>query len=86
MSALTDRATGLLEREPMTRRELESSLGTSQQRISEILRAVGAHVVGYKRAPKQGRPAPVYAIGEHEPMQSRQIGRVSSVWELGSRA
>jgi predicted ArsR family transcriptional regulator len=79
-----DRALRLLSFAPMTRAELESSLGTSQQRVSEILRAVGAHVVGYRRPPRQGRPAPLYAVGEHEASQSRPIGRVSSVWDLGA--
>jgi hypothetical protein len=80
------RAEQLLQQEPMTRVELEAELGASQQRVSEILRAVGAHVVGYKRAPRQGRPAPIYAIGEHEQWQCQPIGRVNSVWQLGSRA
>jgi hypothetical protein len=78
----------MLKREPMTRRELEAELGTSQQRISEILRAVGARVVGYQPPPKQGRPAPIYAIGEEQEVSREWVfGPVASVWAgLGSRA
>ncbi len=81
----TDRAAELLQQAPMTRFELESRLGTSQQRVSEILRALGAHVVGQELAPGKGRPAPIYAIGER-PAPSYSIGHVSSVWQLGSAA
>ncbi len=82
-----DRAAQMLSQEPLTRRELEGRLGTSQQRVSEILRAVGARVVGYRRAPRQGRPSPVYAIGEAaQASPRRSLGRICSVWELGSRA
>jgi predicted ArsR family transcriptional regulator len=79
------RAAQLLQQEPMTRHQLETSLGLSQQRVSEILRTVGAHVVGYKPAPRQGRPAPLYAVGETgQQGPRRSIGRVSSVWQLAS--
>lgn len=79
-----DRATQLLRDVPMTRYELQCELGTNQQRVSEVLRIVGAQVVFYKQPPKQGRPAPVYALGEVEAKPERlSIGRVSSVWQLG---
>lgn len=87
MTALTDRIRLLLEQEPLTRQELESRMGIAQQRASEVLRKVGAHVVGYKPAPRQGRPAPIYAIGETRPVsRGWSFGAVSSVFDLGSRA
>jgi predicted ArsR family transcriptional regulator len=83
-----DRAAELLQHEPMTRYELECRLGTSQQRACEIIRAVGAQVVGYAQPPKQGRPAPIYALVDVEPEAKPErrlaIGRVSSVWQLGA--
>lgn len=82
-----EHAEQLLKETPMMRYELQSSLNTSQQRVSEILRKVGAHVVGYERAPKQGRPAPIYAIGDLQPSsRGWQFGAVNSVWQLGARA
>jgi predicted ArsR family transcriptional regulator len=81
-----ERAAQLLEQEPLTRSELEQRLGTSQQRVSEILRKVGAHVVGYVQPPKQGRPAPLYSLEPQEASREWKFGRVSSVFDLGSRA
>lgn len=79
----TERAKQLLLQNPMTRFELECRLGTTQPRVSEILRSLGARVVGQERAPGKGRPAPIYALGE-QPQVSAHIGRVSSVWQLGT--
>lgn len=80
-----DRASEMLRREAMTRYELERRLNTSQQRVSEILRAVGAQIVGYEPPARQGQPAPIYAIGEPEAKAPSQLGRVSSVWQLGAQ-
>ena len=75
------RAAQLLQDVPMTRQELEAALGTRQQRVSEVLRLIDAHVVG-SRPCKRGRSAPLYALGEQEPHRL-SIGRVTSVWDLG---
>jgi hypothetical protein len=64
---------------PTTRSGLERALGASQQRISEALRDVGAVVVG------RDKWAPIYALEERKAAPIG-IGRVSSVWQLGSQS
>lgn len=76
-------AVDLLTEDAMTREELERALGISQQRVSEVLRAIGAKVVGQKPPAWKGRPAPMYSLRE-ERATSRMIGRVSSVFDLAS--
>jgi len=79
-----ERAEQLLAERPMTRHELELALGTSQQRVSEILRAVGAQVVGSKPPARQGRRAPIYGM-QQAPVPTApigRVGRVSSVFNL----
>jgi|GEM_PF-4153354 hypothetical protein len=69
----------------MTRAKLEFSLGITQPRVSEILRVIGARVVGKEPPPGKGSPAPIYGFGEHQAAPAvRPIGRVSSVWQLGA--
>lgn len=82
------RATQLLRDVPMTRYELQCSLGTDQQRVSEVLRLLGAQVVGQQPPPgKRGRPSPIYGLDEQQqPVSRPTIGRVSSVWQLGAQA
>jgi predicted transcriptional regulator len=87
LSMSIEHAERLLQDTPMTRRELERALNTTQQRVSEILRKLDAHVVGYVPPPAQGRPAPIYAVGDtREASREWKFGRVNSVFQLGSRA
>lgn len=77
----------LLMEKPMTRYELERALCTSQQQANRILNKLGAHVVGSKRAPWKGRPAPIYALGDVEPArQSVSLANLTSIFDLGARA
>jgi hypothetical protein len=81
-----DIARRLLIEKPMTRFELECALATSQQQANRILNQVGARIVGSKRAPWKGRPAPIYALQDSEPaMPAVSLANVSSVWDLGAR-
>lgn len=78
---LTERTAQLLDEGPKTRHELERALGVSQQRVSEILRSIGAKVVAKRRDPGMGRSAPVY--GNCAPKKDAEITRpVSSVFDL----
>jgi predicted transcriptional regulator len=87
LSMSIEQAERLLQDTPMTRRELERALNTTQQRVSEILRKLDAHIVGYVPAPKQGRPAPIYAVGDtQEASREWKFGRVNSVFALGGVA
>lgn len=81
-------ARALLERQPMTRVELCDRLDIPQQRAPELLRLVGAAIVGSRPAPRQGRPAPIYGLGEADDFRSQSVSlaNVSSIWDLGSRA
>jgi hypothetical protein len=51
-----ERAKSLLRHSPMTRFDLECRLGISQQRISEALRDVGAHVSALSGRPARAGP------------------------------
>ena len=83
-----ERARAMLERQPMTRVELCDSLEVPQQRIPELLRLLGANVVGSRSAPRQGRPAPIYGFGEPDDHNAQPVSlaNVSCVWDLGARA
>jgi hypothetical protein len=70
------RAEALLREAPMTCMELATSLGLSQQRANEAIKDIGARIVGRERW------APIYALEERSTPIG--IGRVSSVWQLGS--
>jgi hypothetical protein len=76
---LAQRVQAVLSLLPTTRSGLERALGASQQRISEALRDVGAVVVG------RDKWAPIYALEERKAAPIG-IGRVSSVWQLGSQS
>lgn len=78
------RAAQLLGDAAMTRYELERALGISQQRVSEVLRAIDAKVIGEKPAARQGRPAPVYSLRDRVVFAPMVIGRVSSVFDLAT--
>lgn len=77
----------ILTRQPMTRVELCDRLDIPQQRAPELLRLVGATIVGSRRAPRQGRPAPVYGFGEPDDFCSQPVSlaNVSSIFDLGAR-
>ena len=81
-------ARAMLERQPMTRVELCDRLNIPQQRAPELLRLVGATIVGSRRAPRQGRPAPIYGFGEPDDFCSQPVSlaNVSSIFDLGARA
>jgi predicted ArsR family transcriptional regulator len=85
-SERVEMARALLTRQPMTRVELCGFLDVPQQRAPELLRLVGATIVGSRPAPRQGRPAPVYAVGEVEITESVSLANLTCVWELGARA
>lgn len=81
-----ERVRALLEERPMTRHALECELGIAQQRVSEALRELGAHVVGHQKPPNKGQPAPIYSMHPAHPSLSVDIpAGVSSVFQLGSR-
>jgi hypothetical protein len=52
----------LLSTGPLPRREIERRLGLSQQRVSEVLRAIGAQVVAYEPRDIRGHPHPIYGM------------------------
>ena len=56
----------LLSMEPMTRSELERRTGLQQQRVSEVLREIGAQVVGHQATGRKGHPAPIYAMSAEQ--------------------
>jgi hypothetical protein len=85
-SERVEMARALLTRQPMTRVELCCFLEIPQQRAPELLRLVGATIVGSRPAPRQGRPAPIYAVGEVETSESVSLANLTCVWELGARA
>lgn len=57
-----ERAELLLKAGPLSRHELEYRLGLSQQRVSEILRQIGAKVVAYQPRATRGHPHPIYGL------------------------
>jgi predicted ArsR family transcriptional regulator len=87
-SERVEMARALLTRQPMTRVELCCFLEIPQQRAPELLRLVGATIVGSRPAPRQGRPAPIYGLGEPDdfPSQPVSLANLTCVWELGARA
>jgi hypothetical protein len=79
-----EHARELLRQGRLSRSALELSLGISQQRVSEALRDIGAHVIGHEPRDRRGHPMPIYALDDHpRATEPAPIGRVSSVWQLG---
>lgn len=83
----------LLAHDRLTRAELVDTTGLPQQRISELIRAVGAFIVGVKHPEEvragsgNNKPAPQYSLTlSDKPQSVRQasaLPRVNSVWALG---
>jgi hypothetical protein len=79
-----EHARELLRQGRLSRSALELSLGISQQRVSEAMRDIGAHVIGHEPRDRRGHPMPIYALDDHpRATEAAPIGRVSSVWQLG---
>jgi transcriptional regulator with XRE-family HTH domain len=81
-----DRARSLLTAQPMTINDLARKLGVSQQRASEIKKALpGLNVVGHvKREGRYGREPAIYSFDPPERGEYAHIGRVNSVFALGA--
>jgi predicted ArsR family transcriptional regulator len=73
------RAAELLRANPMTRHELENKLGIRQQRVNEVLREIGAFVIGNEPRSTRGRPAPIYALEERS-QPAMDFGGLQGVW------
>ena len=78
---IAERTAELLTERPMTRFEIECTLGVGQQRVSEALRRINAHVVGHVPPARQGQPAPLYALSDTADVRP-DFGALASAWRV----